>query len=134
LPFIVWKDSYRTHIPEIDADHAHLLVVANYLYEAVLRGSGSHVVRGALGELCSYAETHFATEEGLMASCGYPDLSNHRNEHIEFLARLHALVANSLHVQAKDLFDTLRKSLLRHFLTTDRDYTACVKTYLGLQP
>jgi len=134
LPFIVWKDSYRTHIPEIDADHAHLLVVANYLYEAVLRGSGSHVVRGALGDLCSYAETHFATEEGLMASCGYPDLSNHRGEHMEFLARVHALATNFSQVQADDLFDTLRKWLLRHFLTTDRDYIPCVRAHLGLQP
>jgi hemerythrin-like metal-binding protein len=76
----------------------------------------------------------FAAEEELMATCAYPDLLNHRSEHIEFLARIHALAANSSHVQAKDLFDALRKSLLRHFLTTDRDYTACVKSYLGLQP
>ena len=134
MPFIVWKDSYRTRIPEIDADHAHLLVVANYLYEAVSRGSGSHVVRGALVDFCSYAGTHFSAEEELMASCGYPDLPSHRNEHIEFLARVHALAANSSHVQTKDLFDTLRKSLLHHFLTTDRDYIPCVKAHLGLQP
>ena len=134
MPFIVWQDSYRTHIPEIDADHAHLLVVANYLYEAVLRGSGSHVVRGALGDLCSYAETHFATEEALLASCSYPNLSSQREEHLGFLARVHALAANSSHVHAEDLFDTLRKWLLRHFLTTDRDYIPCVRAHLGLQP
>lgn len=122
MSFVVWKDSYRTHIPQIDADHAHLLVVANYLYEAVSRGSGSHVVRDALTDLRSYTENHFASEEEMMATCGYPSLSSHRSEHIGFLARIHALAANSSHVQAEDLFDTLRKGLLCHFLTTDRDY------------
>jgi hemerythrin len=134
LPFIVWKDSYRTHIPEIDADHAHLLVVANYLYEAVLRGSGEQVIRSALSDLCSYAETHFATEEALLASCSYPNLSSQREEHLGFLARVHALAANSSYVRADDLFDTLRKWLLRHFLTNDRAYIPCVKAHLGLQP
>jgi hemerythrin len=134
LPFIVWKDSYRTHIQEIDADHAHLLVVANYLYEAVLRGSGEQVIRSALSDLCSYAETHFATEEALLASCSYPNLSSQREEHLGFLARVHALAANSSYVRADDLFDTLRKWLLRHFLTNDRAYIPCVKAHLGLQP
>ena len=133
MPFVVWKESYRTHIPQIDADHAHLLAVANYLYEAVSRGNGEQVIRNALDDLCSYTETHFASEEELMATCGYPNLSNHRGEHMEFLARVHALAANSSHLQAEDLFDTLRRWLLRHFLATDREYILCVKAHLGLQ-
>jgi len=69
-----------------------------------------------------------------MATCGHPNLSSHRGEHMEFRARVHALSANSSHVRADDLFDTLRKWLLRHFLTTDRDYIPCVRAHLGLQP
>jgi len=134
LPFIVWKDSYRTHIPEIDADHAHLLVVANYLYEAVSRGGGKQVVRGALDELCSYTETHFAAEEALMAASAYPDLASHHGEHVKFLARVHGLAADPSHVLAEDLLDTLRRWLLHHFLRTDREYLPYVKAHLGPRP
>jgi len=133
LPFIVWKDSYRTHIPEIDAHHAQLLAVANYLYEAVSRGDGAHVVRGTLADLLSYTETHFAAEEALMATSGYPNLPSHRGEHTGFLARVHELAADPTRVSAEDVLDALRKWLLRHFLTADREYIPCVQAHLGRQ-
>jgi hemerythrin len=40
MPFIVWKDSYRTHIQEIDAHHLAYTFVRNVRAHSCANGDG----------------------------------------------------------------------------------------------
>jgi hemerythrin len=127
-----WRDSYRTHIPEIDADHQRLFALAASLDRAVLDGRGEQAVRPALLELVEYTRTHFETEERLMAAARYPGLEAHRQEHAAFLAGLRRRLELPASVIAKDVSLMLGNWLVDHVVRTDRDYVPYLLRRHGL--
>ena len=122
MPAPEWRDSYSTHIPEIDADHQRLFALAASLERAVADGRGEQAVRPAMLELVEYTRTHFEAEERLMAAARYPGLEAHRQEHAGFLASLRRRIELPASVVAKDLSVMLVNWLVDHVVRTDHDY------------
>jgi len=81
-----------TGIEEIDAQHRHLLDLAERL-ERVIEQSNDQAtmaaeleemdtVRSIIAELVEYASYHFDTEERYMRDNDYPEYDQHHQEHI----------------------------------------------------
>jgi hemerythrin len=80
-----WSEKYQVGIAFADVQHKQLVDIINRLHQALVGGKGRMVVGKSLDELIRYTRAHFAAEEKVLQSCGYPDLPAHHAEH-ELLA------------------------------------------------
>lgn len=69
---LAWSDDYLVGVPEIDAQHEELFRRANHLMHAVNDSDRQKDVAELLDFLSSYVVLHFAAEEKLMQTHGYP--------------------------------------------------------------
>jgi hemerythrin len=88
-----WKPEYSIHLPEIDAQHQRLFVLAGELHSALTKGKGYTVLEKCLSNVVDYTKVHFATEERLMAQYGYPERPAHKAEHDRLTAQVLKLQA-----------------------------------------
>lgn len=88
---ILWDPTLLVGIPEIDGQHQELFRRLDALHEAIRGGRSRDEVGRTLAFLHQYAVQHFGAEEALMVDRGYPDLADHRAEHVAFVAELEAL-------------------------------------------
>lgn len=72
----------------MDAQHRKLVDLLNQLETAMQKGKGREVVGQVLGELIRYTQTHFLSEESLMAAHRFPDLAAHKIEHAKLTQRV----------------------------------------------
>lgn len=85
---IEWNDSLSVGVEEIDNQHKELFRQINELIEACHKGKGPEAVGEVLNFLDRYARLHFGTEEGYMQQYNFPDYSNHRLQHQEFMTNM----------------------------------------------
>jgi hemerythrin len=86
-----WIPAYAVGVDEIDADHRHLFRLAGRLQAAMQNGAGKDLLGDLLDGLVAYTCQHFAREESLMKSIGYPELALHRRQHQAIRARVAAM-------------------------------------------
>lgn len=123
MALIDWSDDLSIGVPEIDAQHQHLVELVNGFGEAAARGRGTREVRALLEALYAYTVEHFAAEEAYMATIGYPDLDHHRVLHQQLLTKL-----DDLRVQfevggrriTQPMLELLRYWLVAHLQGADR--------------
>ena len=68
-----WSEKYSVGIREIDDQHKKLIGLVARLQDAMREGKGKAVLDKVLAELIQYTRTHFAAEERIMQTNGYPD-------------------------------------------------------------
>jgi hemerythrin-like metal-binding protein len=70
-------------IEQIDNEHRRLFEIAGRVHDSLATDSDAAIdaARAAIAELLDYTATHFANEERLMESSGYPELEPHRILH-----------------------------------------------------
>lgn len=119
-----WKDDYSVGVLMVDQQHRHLVSMLNQLHGVMRNGSREAEVRHILNDLIGYTRFHFASEEKLMAECGYPGIQEHVRKHRametrvgEFLAEFSA---NSVTTPPK-LLAFLKEWLGRHIMETDKE-------------
>lgn len=127
MAYFDWKEEYSVNIREIDMQHQKLVEMLNNLYEALKKGEGIDALGSTLSELISYTKTHFAAEERLMKTHGYPDYLPHKEKHgrmtdkvIEYVKKYEAGEIRSPIEISSFLKDWLKK----HILQTDMGYSA----------
>ncbi|HVP49146.1 MAG TPA: bacteriohemerythrin [Bryobacteraceae bacterium] len=76
-----WNDGYSVGHAEIDRQHKRWFQLAHELHSAVVTGKGKEVLSQTLANFVAYTKGHFASEERLMLTHGYPDYSEHRDQH-----------------------------------------------------
>ncbi len=139
LPRTEIDPRYSIGIPEMDVQHARwiklILTFRSVGSEHLLEQSGIEAAAVALEELLKYTRIHFASEEALLAKCGYPDLLAHKRRHGELegvvaglLAEIrgHTLCSTPLKL---NLFATVW--LLEHIMQEDAHYARFI---LGQAP
>lgn len=102
MGFITWDEKYSVGVRELDAQHKQLVQILSDLYDAMQAQKTNDVLGRILTQLVNYTKNHFATEEKLMAQCGYPDLAAQKREHEAFTKKV---------VDFKESFDSGRTSL-----------------------
>ena len=128
-PFVNWNESWLIGVQEVDAQHKNLVSLLNQLHQAMSEGKGKDVLGGILDGLVSYTKAHFSTEERMMEKIGYPDLLEHKREHM-------ALTKKVLDFQQQfkaggagmsvGIIEFLRTWLQSHILGTDVKYVPLV--------
>ncbi len=128
--YLEWSDRYATGIGLIDRDHQTLFVMVNALHDAIVMDTEPAPLSDLFARLADYVNRHFALEEDLMQSHGYPGFEAHQEMHRELAAtvlRLTGLYEQEPSTVAhEDLMEFLKGWLSHHVLTSDMDYVACV--------
>ena len=60
----------------------------NELNDAMRSGKGKDALAKIVSGLITYAGTHFKTEERYFDQFGYPDASDHKKEHADFVVKV----------------------------------------------
>lgn len=133
MSHIQWDETLETGNTRVDDQHKDLFAMVNDLRDACVDGSGGDAVAETLDRLSRYVNRHFAEEEMLMVSSGYPaaQASAHMAEH----AKLRTKTAELLEQHASGalvtvlpvtqfLFDWLRD----HIRSVDARFVAHLKS------
>jgi hemerythrin-like metal-binding protein len=120
-----WRPSYRVGESSLDEQHRQLFSLIGKLDEGISRPESCSDVDGLLAELADFAAFHFATEEGIMRSGGYREISAHAREHAALLRDMAAY--RERHEcgdegALADLDGFLKDWALKHTLLVDRQY------------
>src|SRR5208283_341927 len=84
--FFAWNDrEHSVGVNVFDAEHRHLAALMTRAHD-FMQGSPDHAKAAELMEnLIQETRTHFAHEERLLKSAGYPDAAAHAEEHAALL-------------------------------------------------
>lgn len=82
---ITWDKNLETGDPEIDGQHKELFFRIDKLLAASRERRSREEVAQTLTFLGDYVVQHFAAEERMMVTAGYPELEAHRAEHARFV-------------------------------------------------
>lgn len=121
---IVWDESLRVGVPELDQQHQELINIINFFAEEPGAEYTSERINTVIGMVVEYSINHFKTEESHMESIGYPQLAEHMKEHKELLVKFgHATtLVRQKKRGAYDLFELLRSWLDNHVRQSDMQY------------
>ena len=121
-----WKPVYSVNVASIDAQHQNLLAIGRELLDSMSSGHGQAATGKILDRLVQYTTVHFAYEERLLQTNGYPDFMAHKAEH-------DALVKKVLQFQVDfnagrvalsiDLVRFVKNWLIGHIQGSDQEYS-----------
>lgn len=113
-------------IEQVDREHRQLFAIVDQVEAALAGGPQAGVtLHEAVGALVDYTRTHFASEESLMASLGYPSLAAHRSLHTSLLRHVDDMkmrVDLGDESAILDLSRFLHDWLVGHIQSADRDF------------
>jgi hemerythrin len=134
MAYIQWSKELDTGINVIDNQHRRIVEYINEL-DAANRTGNLAETNHVLDELVDYTVTHFAFEEDLQESAGYPFLKAHRRVHEIFTKRVVQFQerAKAGENVAPELLSMLKVWLINHIKGDDNDYVEVVKKSLGNQ-
>jgi hemerythrin len=131
-PALRWREEYCTNIPVLDKEHQELFLAAKHLYHSLFNNPPQETPESMFEMLLATTLAHFASEEGLMRSSGYPGLKAHTKVHQELFADLKDFAkgfSTMKQSRRKEVSGFFRDSLLTHIFTEDRK----LGTYLKAQ-
>ena len=124
---INWSANLETGVKAIDSDHKKLVDMINALNEAMSQGKGKDILATLLKALANYCLVHFAMEEKLMATHGYPESVQHMAQHEGLrtqVAELLAKQAAGALVITIPVMTFLKNWLSGHIVGTDKKFGA----------
>lgn len=133
-PFFPWSDDLSVGVPRMDDQHRVLLRLINRVADLGASGASGAAIRNILNQLVEYTRFHFADEEKLMGSWGYPELEAHHKTHEAFVAEVVGLLERTGSgelIDATSLLRVLKEWLVRHIQGTDKKYGAHFEQHTG---
>lgn len=122
-----WDDSFSVGIDMVDRQHMILVRAINLLDMAVKANSSDKLLAAIFDTLADYTDVHFAYEEQLFDTYGYPDAEEHKAEHTALLEKVqnlkHDWQAGKAEI-GQEVLDFLVNWLQGHILGSDQAYTA----------
>jgi hemerythrin len=125
MALVSWTDGMSVGIAKIDSEHRGLIDIINQLHSEMLAGKSKDAMRAILDRLIAYTKTHFATEEMLFRTHGYPQAVEHMEEHASLTQKALVLQADlkvGKVVISAPVLDFLRNWLTSHILKDDMAY------------
>jgi len=125
MSLITWtKEEFGTNVTIADDQHKVLFGMLNDLHDAVPAGDRA-AIGAKLDTLVNYVVEHFAEEERLMTSTGYPDYDAHKAEHTKLLETCGGVAAKFHAAELELTQDTtafVKDWLVTHIPNIDRKY------------
>ena len=123
---VTWDNSYSVGFEAIDNQHKILVKMINDLFESCKQGTAvsDKTFLQTIKKAADYARDHFSEEDRYMVQAGFPNLSEHRKQHDDFLTK----VIKSMHdyeaekTAAIELARFLKNWLLNHIAICDKQY------------
>jgi hemerythrin-like metal-binding protein len=125
MALITWNNKYSVGIEALDNQHKAFMKTLNELHAAAMRGKAQEVADPLLRQALSLASEHFATEERLMESSGFPGLASHRAAHQDFTRKVGEFVVRRKKGDTTvyiSMLHFMRDWLTRHMQREDQEY------------
>ena len=135
MALLEWNPSFSVDVPEMDAEHKKLISLVNELNDAMKAGKAKDEMDRIFGELATYTQTHFASEERFMQKVGYPDLAKQKAEHQALLKQVTDFKAEYDAGKAMitvKLMGFLRDWVRNHIQKSDKEYGVWAKQKAGV--
>ena len=119
-----WTRSNEIGHPGIDEQHRRLFLLAEAVAVPLVNAADFKPDPAKLKALIDFVVEHFAFEEGLMRSAGFPEAERHAKYHVALLLELKtycARVDRGMKTDADSLIEFLWNWLLLHIDTADRE-------------
>lgn len=120
-----WEEQYSVGNERLDQQHQRIVAMINALGEAMEAGTERPALMKILNDLAGYTKTHFGEEEALMSQHGYPQLVEHREQHVALNRQLADFYRNfyiSSKPQTNEVMAFLKAWLYDHILAEDKRY------------
>ncbi|MGC8495423.1 MAG: bacteriohemerythrin [Syntrophobacteraceae bacterium] len=120
-----WNEKYSVNIREIDEEHKKLIGLVGQLNSAMRQGKGKDALGKVLYDLIQYTRTHFADEERIMKSGGYPDYQDHKAKHDWMTNRVAAIYKDYQEGKTTitiEVMSFLEQWVEKHIMGTDKKY------------
>ena len=125
-------NEYLVGIKEIDNQHKGLVIIINELFTYMTAGKAKEKLDDIFDHLTDYTKKHFSTEEIVLQRYAYPELDQHKEEHLKFIKKLEDLKSdfesNKITVSL-EVLNFLKDWLLNHILVSDKKYAAHIKKF-----
>ena len=128
---VVWNRAYTSGNAEIDGQHRELVSIVNGLLEHAIAGEGVPDMAFRFKHVYQVVEKHFADEEEVLLSSGYPDAGEHVALHNDLLQKCASLLQQNAEnpVSSVQMLQCIIHDLvLNHMVKEDGKYIAFLKT------
>lgn len=88
MTVLQWNETMRVNVADVDRQHQELVRMIGALNDAMAEGASQEVMGATIAGLIDYTRTHFATEEALFDTYGYPGAAAHKAQHREFVSQV----------------------------------------------
>ncbi|MEW6292844.1 MAG: hemerythrin family protein [Pseudomonadota bacterium] len=121
---LVWNDSLKLGVPEIDEQHALLFGMMNRLLDHPESLAYDELIVDILTDLGKFLILHFQTEEAMMRKLGMPpeEYEQHVHAHniiIDEYAELNLAAARGKHHTAAEIFAMVKQWVSDHLHASD---------------
>lgn len=128
-----WSDEFLIGIEELDYEHRCLIDDINRLHRELFGrrcGKDMELIKDTLGEIHARMQAHFALEEHVMETHGYPHYWEHKAEHEELLDDYTEFMTKfekspNLDDQ-KAMENTLHRWIIAHIVASDKKMSRMV--------
>lgn len=130
MALIEWESEFSVGVFEIDNQHKQLVKIINTLFDAMKQGAGNKVLGRIIGELITYTQTHFSTEEKYFKLFNYKEIDSHIAEHKIFTNEVNKFKTDfdsGKIAMTISVLSFLKDWLLNHIVVEDKKYELCFK-------
>ena len=135
---IVWSDKLRIDDGVIDNDHKYLIELSNEFVKNGRQFDSKDQAQKLINNLLYYTSTHFRREEKIQKQIGFPNIIEHKNEHLELenkLRKINDMIrdaeSSDLNLISIEVTKLFRKWLIKHILKHDmlmREYAEEIRS------
>jgi hemerythrin len=125
VTLLTWNHACTVNVKGMDQQHAILMDTLNDIRLALVHGQGREQVSDALNRLIEFTRMHFASEEQLLKSEGFPGVFEHRDVHRKLLGQIEEAALRIQHsddARTKSMLLLLRDWYMTHIEGLDSQY------------
>jgi hemerythrin-like metal-binding protein len=127
-----WSEANAIFVPEVDAEHRSLYLLAVDLKKALANGADAEEINTKVRALLAEVEDHFAHEERMMREAEYAMFDWHKGQH-DALRKRAALCAGRIQAgdrkAGKELIDFTSRWLADHMAVADKMMGAALRNH-----
>ncbi len=134
--WVVFDAAHLTGVKIIDDQHRQIVQMVNDLNRSLEEGRNDAELKNLFAALLAFTATHFATEEALMARYGYPQVDEHKKQHVSLVHELQVIAAEFNQGAELRLLQSIKDWLLGHIQHADKPlgaYLTALNTSIDLE-